>query len=201
MCLFPGEHDLDVEEGPEQRIPVSSVTVHEAYDGATARGDLALLRLSEPVALSGHAVPVCLPTAHLATRELLQTRYHHISGWGLRTAAGSQDQDAGGASVLRRFTVPIIPMSQCSPSSAHANFSSGLICAGYADIPQPSCRGDDGSPLVTLYGSTHFLIGVVAWGRGCAAPGIYGVYTNMADYVEWVEGVMKAADMTQQTSI
>lgn len=204
LTVVTGEHDLDVEEGTEQRIPVSMVTVHEAYDRATANNDIALLRLSQTATLNRHAIPVCLPTTHLAQQELLKTRYHHVSGWGLRTTGGNHDQHlvtaAPSSPVLRRFTVPMIPMTQCSPSSAHFNFSSGLLCAGYTDIPQPSCQGDDGSPLVTLYGSTHFLTGVVAWGRGCSAPGIYGVYTNVADYVDWVEGVMKA-DMMKQKQV
>ncbi|KAM6957990.1 uncharacterized protein LKV04_022126 [Tautogolabrus adspersus] len=195
LTVVAGEHNLDVEEGTEQSIPVSMAIAHEGYVHATADSDVALMRLSQPVTLNRHVVPVCLPTKTLAQRELQPIRYHKVSGWGLRIAGGNEWKDSVNAApvspILRKFTVPMIPISQCSPSSAQFNFSSNLLCAGYMEIDHQSCRGDDGSPLVTPYGSTHFLTGVVAFGRGCSPKGIYGVYTNMANYVEWVGGIMK----------
>ncbi|XP_041638110.1 coagulation factor VII-like [Cheilinus undulatus] len=194
FTVVAGEHNLDVEEGTEQRIPVSMAIAHDGYVHETADSDIALLRLSQPVTLNRHVVPICLPTKHLAQGELLATRYHDVSGWGSRINGGNEEDSANTAPVsplLRKFTVPMIPTSRCSPSSAQFNFSSNLLCAGYMEIDHQSCRGDDGSPLVTLYGSTRFLTGVVAWGRGCTPKGIYGVYTNMANYVDWVEDVMK----------
>uniref|UniRef100_A0A3Q3WIR5 trypsin n=1 Tax=Mola mola TaxID=94237 RepID=A0A3Q3WIR5_MOLML len=88
---------------------------------------------------------------------------------------------AAASPVLRKFSVPIIQNSQCSLRSQF-NFTDNI------------CRGDDGSPLVTLFGSTHFLTGVVGWGRGCPHPGYYGIYTNMANFVDWVNGVMATAN-------
>lgn len=166
---------------------------HEGYVPATGDSDVALLRLSRPVALSRHAVPVCLPTKDFAERELLPVRYHTVTGWGKRTTGGNADSAPVGAPVspfLRKMSVPIIQNSQCTQRTQF-NFTTNMLCAGYLEGRQESCRGDDGSPLVTLYGSTHFLTGVVGWGRGCPHPGYYGVYANMANFVDWVEGVVK----------
>lgn len=116
--------------------------------------------------------------------------------WGRRTTGGNEDAGAVSAApvspLLRRFSVPIIPNAQCSRRSQF-NFTDNMLCAGYLEGHQPSCRGDDGSLLVSLHGSTHFLIGVVGWGRGCPNPGYYGVYTNVGNFAEWANGIMAAA--------
>uniref|UniRef100_A0A3P8SLY7 Coagulation factor VIIi n=1 Tax=Amphiprion percula TaxID=161767 RepID=A0A3P8SLY7_AMPPE len=95
-------------------------------------------------------------------------------GWGQRTGAGPTS--AASSPVLRRMTVPLIQNSQCS-QRAQFNLTGTMLCAGYLQGRQESCRGDDGSPLVTLFGSTHFLTG----------PGYYGLYANMAALVDWVQ--------------
>uniref|UniRef100_A0A8C2ZG28 Coagulation factor VIIi n=1 Tax=Cyclopterus lumpus TaxID=8103 RepID=A0A8C2ZG28_CYCLU len=175
LIVVAGEHNLDVEEGPEQKFPVLMAIAHKGYVPATGDSDVALLQLGRPVALNHHAVPVCLPTRDLVERELLPVRYHTVSGWGKRTSGGNADPSGG---------LPV--NSQCS-QRAQFNFTDNMLCAGYLEGGQESCRGDDGSPLVTLFGSTHFLTGVVGWGRGCSHPGYYGVYANMAKFVDWAE--------------
>lgn len=170
--------------------------VHHSYDPATGDSDVALLQLSRPVTLNPNVVPVCLPPKDFTERELLLVRYHVVSGWGKRTTGGNAGTPGAQPNtpvspVLRKMSVPIIQNSQCS-QKAQFNFTSNMLCAGYLEGRQDSCRGDDGSPLVTVYGSTHFLTGVVGWGRGCSHPGYYGVYANMANFVDWVEATMKS---------
>ncbi|KAF0046323.1 hypothetical protein F2P81_002852 [Scophthalmus maximus] len=177
QCISQGENNLDVDEGTEEMIPVAMAFAHQNYAPATGDSDVALLYLSRPVTLKHQVIPVCLPTKDLAERELLPTRYHTVSGWGKRTSGGNVESHRGppGTPVspyLRKMTVPIIQNSLCS-HRAQLNFTSNMLCAGYLEGRQESCRGDDGSPLVTLYGSTHFLTGVVGWGRGCSQPGYY----------------------------
>ncbi|XP_068165602.1 coagulation factor VIIi [Antennarius striatus] len=196
LTVVAGEYNLDVEEGTEQRILVSSLTAHEGYIPETGDSDVALLHLSRPITLNRHAIPVCLPTKDLAMRELLPIRFHTVSGWGKRTSGGNEDHDAlqtvRVSPILRRFSVPIHPNSLCSQRSRF-NFTDNMLCAGYLDGHQQSCHGDDGSPLVTVYGSTHFLTGVVGWGKGCPQPGYYGVYNNMGKFVDWVKNAMATA--------
>jgi secreted trypsin-like serine protease len=85
--------------------------------------------------------------------------------------------------------VPILPNSECTLKSGF-NFTQNMLCAGYMKGNQAACRGYGGSPLVTYYGTTHFLMGVVGWGKGCPKQGFYGVYTTVANYLDWAEEVM-----------
>lgn len=190
-----GEHNLAANEGTEQTVVVLTAVIHKDYNQTTGDSDVALLRLGQSLTLNRHVIPVCLPTRDLAERELLFVRYHAVSGWGKRTTGGNEEQgtvdNVPVSPVLRKFSVPIIQNELCS-RRAQLNITDNMLCAGYMEGNQQSCRGDDGSPLVTLYGSTHFLTGVVAWGRGCSSPGYYGIYTSMASFVSWAKDTIRA---------
>ncbi|KAM4711403.1 uncharacterized protein FYW61_021831 [Anableps anableps] len=198
LIVVAGEHNLDLKDDTEQIFDVTKVIPHENYNPATGDSDIALVQLNESVSLNRYTVPICLPTKDFAERELLPVRYHTVSGWGKRTSGGNSVTSTGRprSPVLRQMSVPIIQNSQCS-QKAKFNFTDNMLCAGYLDGTQESCRGDDGSPLVTEYGSTNFLTGVVAWGRGCSHPGYYGVYTKVAMFVDWLEGTMKNPPKTK----
>ncbi|KAK5621317.1 hypothetical protein CRENBAI_009926 [Crenichthys baileyi] len=192
LTVVAGEHNLDVKDDSEQRIGVTMVIPHKNYNPATGDSDIALVQLNQSLTLNQYTIPICLPTKDFAERDLLPVRYHTVSGWGKRTSGGNSGTSPGRllSPVLRQMEVPIIQNSQCS-QKAKFNFTDNMLCAGFLDGSQESCRGNDGSPLVTKYGSTQFLTGVVAWGRGCSHPGYYGVYTKVAVFVDWVEGTMK----------
>lgn len=59
--ILAGEHDQTVTEGAEQVFDVSSVCFHEGFSMQHLRNDIAVLTLSNPVALSDRVNTVCLP--------------------------------------------------------------------------------------------------------------------------------------------
>ncbi|XP_074520253.1 coagulation factor VII-like [Halichoeres trimaculatus] len=179
LQVVAGEHNTKVEEGTEQTIQVSEIIMHENYTKANADNDIALLRLASPIVYNTYAVPVCMPTRALAERELWAVRLHTVSGWGKRSENGPVSNQ------LRRLKVPRIRTQQCREDSGVV-LTENMFCAGYIEGAQDSCKGDSGGPLVTEYKKTVFLLGIVSWGKGCARPGNYGIYTRVSNYLDWI---------------
>ncbi|XP_057715482.1 coagulation factor VII [Corythoichthys intestinalis] len=179
LDVVAGEHNTAVEEGTEQVIHVSQILMHENYVKATADNDIALLRLASPVIYTPYAVPVCLPTKSLADRDLWAIHMHTVSGWGRRAEHGPTSH------ILRRLRVPRIRTQQCIEESG-VKITKNMFCAGYLMGREDSCKGDSGGPLVTQYKKTTFLLGIVSWGKGCARPGHYGIYTRVSNYLRWI---------------
>ncbi|XP_033935445.1 coagulation factor VII isoform X2 [Pseudochaenichthys georgianus] len=191
LQVVAGEHNTAVSEGTEQLISVSQILMHEGYVKHTADNDIALLKLSSPVIFSAFAVPACLPTRSLAERELWAVSEHTVSGWGRRAENGPT------STVLRRLKVPRIRTQQCEEQSG-VKLTANMFCAGYIEGRQDSCKGDSGGPLVTQYHRTTFLLGIVSWGRGCARPGNYGIYTRVSNFLPWIHNHTRALNAPQE---
>ncbi|XP_020513383.2 coagulation factor VII [Labrus bergylta] len=179
LHVVAGEHNTEVNEGTEQVILVSEIIMHENYVKITANNDIGLLRLASPIIYTTYAIPVCMPTRLLAERELWAIRLHTVSGWGRRGENGPT------SAILRQLKVPRISTQQCVEDSGVV-LTENMFCAGYIEGRQDSCKGDSGGPLVTMYKKTVFLLGIVSWGKGCARPGNYGIYTRVSNYLEWI---------------
>lgn len=51
-------------------------------------------------------------------------------------------------------------------------------------------KGDGGSPLVCQSNGIWYVVGMVAWGIGCATAGVPGVYVNVATYLPWIQTIL-----------
>lgn len=153
--------------------------MHENYTSHNANNDIALLRLASPIVYTPYALPACLPIRNLAEHGLWAIRLHTVSGWGRRSENGPTSH------ILQRLKVPRIPTQQCVEESGVV-LTNNMFCAGYIEGRQDSCKGDSGGPLVTKYKKTFFLLGIVSWGKGCARPGNYGIYTRVSNYLQWI---------------
>ncbi|KAK9524285.1 hypothetical protein VZT92_018135 [Zoarces viviparus] len=193
LKVVAGEHNTAVTEGTEQLVQVSEIFMHEDYVKITADNDVALLRLASPVVYTPYAVPACLPTRPLAERELWAVGRHTVSGWGRR------GEDGPTSNILRRLRVPRIRTQQCQEESG-VSITDNMFCAGYIEGREDSCKGDSGGPLVTEYKKTAFLLGIVSWGKGCARPGNYGIYTRVSNYLDWIHNRTATADLPTNAS-
>ncbi|XP_049598769.1 coagulation factor IX [Syngnathus scovelli] len=181
-----GEHDTDKPEGTERDHEVAEEHVHRLYkfEKSQYNHDLALLKLAVAVEFSAQRRPVCLGPKDFTETLLKEAPTSVVSGWGQVTFRGAK------SSVLRRVDVPLVDRSVCMASSS-STITHGMFCAGFHSRRKDACKGDSGGPHVTLYQKKiWFLTGIVSWGKECATPGKYGVYTHVSRYYRWISKTM-----------
>uniref|UniRef100_A0A670J807 Coagulation factor VII n=1 Tax=Podarcis muralis TaxID=64176 RepID=A0A670J807_PODMU len=176
-------------EYSEQERRVAKIIIHEKYSPKKVENDIALLQLATPVNFTDYVVPICLPQQRFAADVLSFIEYSTVSGWGRLLE--------GGATSATLMQVRLVKMhrKECAQHT-NLNITKNMFCAGYLDGSRDSCEGDSGGPHATEYRNTWFLTGIVSWGKGCAAMGTYGVYTNVVEYIGWLNNHMQNTSST-----
>lgn len=176
-----GEHDVNVDEGPEKDHLVAEHHIHPRYDikKSLYNHDIALLKLATPVELSNQRLPICLGPKDFTEGLLRESSNSMVSGWGRLTFQGAL------SSKLQKLEVPYVERTHCKQSSRY-HITRFMFCAGYKTEEKDSCQGDSGGPHATNYKGTWFLTGIVSWGEECAKDGKYGIYTRVSQYYPWI---------------
>jgi secreted trypsin-like serine protease len=180
VTVYLGKHDLRLWESSEQIRGVTQILVHPQYDPYTADSDLALLRLVAPAVLNDRVRPVRLLQSPaddvLAEPGVLAT----VTGWG------TLEEDGPISFILQKVSVPIVSHQTCN-AALGGGITANMLCAGYAEGGKDSCQGDSGGPLIVPDGAGGWKqAGIVSFGYGCARPQLYGVYTRVSRFVEWI---------------
>ncbi|ERE80473.1 coagulation factor XII-like protein [Cricetulus griseus] len=171
-----------------QTLAVRSYRLHEGYSSVTYQHDLALLRLQESennscAIPSPHIQPVCLPSGAAPPSE---TVLCEVAGWG-HQFEGAEEY----ASFLQEAQVPFISQERCSSADVHGDaILPGMLCAGFLEGGTDACQGDSGGPLVCEEGAEEHrltLRGIISWGSGCGDRNKPGVYTDVANYLAWIQ--------------
>jgi len=79
------------------------------------------------------------------------------------------------------------------------SLTDNMICAGVANGTKTACNGDSGGPLLMRQADGRWLqVGIVSWGRfplgstqHCGFPELYGVYTRVSNYYDWIATKMR----------
>jgi hypothetical protein len=75
------------------------------------------------------------------------------------------------------------------------------FCAGYPQGGVDTCQGDSGGPLfVAGTNGEHVQAGITSFGKGCAQPNAYGVYTNLGLFEQWIKDIVPNAYFVQPPS-
>ena len=99
---------------------------------------------------------------------------------------------------MKYASVPLILLEDCvQPRTIYEVYevTSNMVCAGFIEGGIDSCQGDSGGPLVVPRSSTDataIIYGVVSWGDGCAHPYAPGLYSRVANYLDWIQSYMKS---------
>uniref|UniRef100_A0A8C3YPY6 Transmembrane protease serine 5 n=1 Tax=Catagonus wagneri TaxID=51154 RepID=A0A8C3YPY6_9CETA len=165
---------------PHQGAVVERIIAHPLYSAQNHDYDLALLRLRTPLHFSDTVGAVCLPAQE---RDFPRGARCWVSGWGHTDPSHAHSSD-----TLQDTAVPLLSTQLCNSSCVYDGaLTPRMLCAGYLDGRADACQGDSGGPLVCLDGDTWRLVGVVSWGHGCAEPTRPGVYTKVAEFLDWIQ--------------
>ena len=177
-----GAHDLSVAEPDRIRSGIRTIIRHPDYDPILLDSDIALIELESPV-YGYKPIPVFSGDRALAGELAL------VIGWGDTTGSWTYSP------VLMQAALPIVLLNDCIrdfietdtvyPYSA-GDFTENMLCAGLKTGGRDACYGDSGGPLIVHDADGWELAGLVSWGDGCAEPGLYGVYTRVGNFREWI---------------
>ncbi|KAL6740332.1 hypothetical protein Aduo_013698 [Ancylostoma duodenale] len=177
-----GDWDNTMNEGHEQTFNISRFYFYPLYEDLFAH-DLAIIEVDGPgIRFDEWTQPICLPPRDFTYQT---GRKCVVSGWG--------SMGLSYPSRLQAAVLPIIDRAECmNASRIYASMSRSAFCAGYLHGGVDSCQGDSGGPLACQNGNgPYVLAGVISWGDGCAQRGQPGIYTMVAPYLTWIQGIVK----------
>ncbi|XP_042858380.1 trypsin-like [Penaeus japonicus] len=181
LVVVLGEHDMDKEEGTEQKVTVKEVIKHPNYThwNRPMSNDIALIHLSEAVKLREGVSVAELPSSPFE----VSTGLCREGGWG------ATEESSPGTNVVKISEVPLLEKEQCK-GAYNASLGENVICAGKTGIG--ACVGDNGGPLMCHTPEGEVISGVMSWREGCALPGKPAIYMDISKYIPWISQVMRA---------
>ncbi|XP_014278342.1 venom protease [Halyomorpha halys] len=172
-----GEYDFNrATESNKTDYRVEDLRIPNDYYPAAHHNDIAILKLDKTIEYSVYVQPICLP---LPQDDYTDTTAV-VTGWGQIEYHGQFSK------VLLEVSLPIWELKKCRQRYESTIFCTN-ICAGYEEGERDSCAGDSGGPLMQQRQDGRWtVIGVVSWGRRCAAKQSPGVYTAVNKYLDWI---------------
>lgn len=165
---------------------VEKILLNKNYNTATNDQDIALLKLTSPVAFNDKIQPACLPGFD---QEFSASTQCWTSGFGT-TEEGSQSSSTD----LMEVTVNLISRDVCNGRNVYRGaVTKYMLCAGDLAGGRDSCQGDSGGPLVCQGESENrwYVIGITSWGFGCGRVNKPGVYTKVRSVLPWIYSTMQ----------
>ncbi|OCT61930.1 hypothetical protein XELAEV_18047963mg [Xenopus laevis] len=196
-----GAYQLSIATSNEIISNVDRVIMNSLFTRPGDQGDIALLKLTSPIAYTKYILPVCLPSTSDSFYENMQC---WVTGWGNIGSAVNLPYPQ----TLRQVMTPLINWTTCNQmyhvgtgiSSSVPLVPTDQICAGYAAGQKDSCQGDSGGPLVCAVQGVWYQLGIVSWGEGCAVANRPGVYTLVPTYWSWLSSYNATTDNSYVSS-
>ncbi|CAG7818344.1 unnamed protein product [Allacma fusca] len=184
----------DSEPYKNVEIEVARVDIHPAFNPQNLQNDVSVLTLAQPISLDKfpHIKSACLP----------QQGGNYVGKRCWVAGFGKDAFQVGKHSyILREVDVPVVESNECEQRLRGTRLGGyftlnrkSFLCAG-GEEGKDACTGDGGSPLVCEINGRFSVVGLVAWGIGCADYGIPGVYVNVGNYVNWIQSQLQGSDL------
>ncbi|KAF1393468.1 hypothetical protein PFLUV_G00016050 [Perca fluviatilis] len=199
---------------------VQEIVLHPNFQPNNYNNDIALLRLDQPLDFTELIRPVCLPPPHIPgdPPSPLPNSLGLVAGWGISNLnlnaspsdppaltsdppALTSDPPSLTSDLLQYVKLPVVSQDECLASyasrSGSYNITDNMFCAGFFQGGRDTCLGDSGGAFVMQDGVTRRweVLGLVSWAgpEECGSHRVYGVYTRVRKYVEWIERQLQAA--------
>ncbi|XP_054003945.1 venom protease-like [Hylaeus anthracinus] len=175
-----GNRPIDVEV--EERI------VHPDYDVKQTLNDIAILKLKDEVTFTDYLHPVCLPLDNPLNSDRLDGEMVTVAGWGSVYVGGPMNNE------LMHVKLPVVNIDKCKEDyKPHPLLvvNDKMMCAGLEKGGKDSCQGDSGGPLMYTNDTDYYVVGIVSFGWECAEPNYPGVYTRVADHLDFINTSME----------
>ncbi|XP_017067095.1 phenoloxidase-activating factor 2-like [Drosophila eugracilis] len=185
IVVRAGEWDFKTttEQFPHVDINVLEIKRHPGFNYQTKGNNVALLFLEKSFKKAPHINPICLPRAP-KTFDLNKCIF---TGWGKKSF-----EDTTYMNVMKKISMPVVKRGTCQQILRQFEpdfvLDNSLMCAG-GESEKDSCTGDGGSPLACPLKENpqrYELAGIVNFGADCGMEGIPGVYTNVANIIDWI---------------
>jgi secreted trypsin-like serine protease len=158
-----------------QTRSVSRIVIHPRYNGATSsKYDAAVLTLNNPVG----GIPAIRIAG--ASQDALENpgRSATVAGWGdTIKQPPSGNNGSRYPDRMRAARVPIVSDARARDVYGRSYVGALMVAAGREG--KDTCSGDSGGPMFARQGDKRYQIGITSFGRGCAARGYPGVYTEV----------------------
>ncbi|KAM6968310.1 complement C1r-A subcomponent-like [Aplochiton taeniatus] len=186
LRVFIGDNDVD-KLSTRPHATVVSLHVHPGYknpNNLDYDNDIALIKLEHATTFNNAVMPICLPEKEVT---------YNTGQIGLVSGFGIQEGDII-ANRLRYVRIPVVDNRICQESVSSTNnptdlpkLTNNMFCAGIPESGKDSCSGDGGGVFSLRNGSRFWAAGIVSWGVDCGQTGKYGIYTRVANYVDWIK--------------
>ena len=182
-----GEYNLMVDDGTEVDMKVSTDYPHPEFNMDTIDGDIALVKLAQPVPKREDIGFACIP--RLDDTVVVHTLCYAV-GWGKVKVT-----HRFGTDILREAPVPLVNREKCQ-SAFDYEITDSQMCAGYKRGGIDTCAGDSGGPLMcqlTRNGvSRWYVYGITSFGEGCGYQGKFGIYTKVSMFNDWIKNITQS---------
>ncbi|CAH8547638.1 unnamed protein product [Schistosoma intercalatum] len=184
-----GDFYLDWIDSEEILMNISSIFIHPNYHLRKLYDyDYALIKTASSIQYTSKRLPICILNSTLMNMNELDRCY--VAGWG-------SSEDSPISNELRHLYIPLLNLTVCNQTEAYqGKLTETMICAGYIKGGKDSCQGDSGSPLMCqLHNTTDhvwYQIGIVSFGKSCAAAGTPGIYSNLTLVNNWISSIIQS---------
>jgi secreted trypsin-like serine protease len=161
--------------GQGQTRRVARIFVHPRFKGFTSLTyDAAVLTLNNPV--RGIA-PIKLAGAAQDPLER-PGRLAKIAGWGNTVKQPPRGNNGGDyPDRMRAARVPVVSDTRATKVYGRVYVGALMVAAGKGG--KDACDGDSGGPMFAGLDGQRYQVGITSFGKGCAARGYPGVYTEV----------------------